>query len=118
MAEKKLKKRLLYLIGPGFMVMGHSKNTLDYLVKGYNVIVASGKTSINCRGFEHQTLNAFSRNPNLLKDLFLFIEVFRVIKGTKPDIVIFSTPKIAFFSMLACVYLKVPCLYIHRGAVY
>lgn len=110
--------KLLYLIGPGYMVLGHSLNTLTFLERHYDLVIASGPGYNAENRFNHHTLYSFRREPSILNDMKLLYELAKVFHEVKPDIVIYSTPKISFFSLILNLLYRTPSIYVHRGAIY
>ena len=112
------RPKLLYIIGPGYMVAGHSLNTLSFLDCHYDLVVASGSGYKAGGPFKHHTFHSFRREPSILNDIKLLYELTKIFNNVKPDVVIYSTPKISFFSLIVNLVYRVPSIYIHRGAIY
>ena len=100
------------------MVLGHSLNTLSFLERHYHLVVASGSGYKVGNLFNHHTVHSFRREPNILNDIKLLYELTKIFNKVKPDVVIYSTPKIAFFSLIVNLAYRIPTIYIHRGAIY
>lgn len=110
--------KLLYLIGPGYMVKGHSLNTLSFLESHYDLVIASGFGHNESNQFFIHTLKSFRRTPSIIKDIKLLYELAILFKRTKPNVVVYSTPKISFFALIVNFVYRIPAVYIHRGAIY
>lgn len=100
------------------MVTGHSLNTLSFLEKNYDIVIASGPEHNSRNRFDHHLLNSFRRAPSITKDFKLLYELLNVIRNSKPDVIIYSTPKVSFFALLLNLIYRIPSVYVHRGAVY
>ena len=102
------RPRALYIIGPGYMVTGHSLNTLSFLEQSYDIVIASGPEQNIRNRFNHHLLNSFRRAPSITKDFKLLYELLNVIRNSKPDVIIYSTPKVSFFALLVNLIYRIP----------
>jgi len=88
--------------------------------QGFEVFVLYGlgdeAAEFQDRVVKHRPIRGLGREIHPGRDLFALVEIFRILRRIRPDIVNASTPKAGLLGMLAALLARVPCrIYTQRG---
>ncbi len=112
-----MKPKLLYLIGPNFCVQALSEPLLSGLSNYYEILVVAEGPEIIRDHYKFESI-PFARAPSIFIDILTLINVVKLILRFRPDLFIYSTPKVSFIGSIVAALTRVRSIYIHRGAVY
>ena len=111
-------KRVLILGNSGLVVFGMRGELITRLIEeGYDVVVSfpngllgEGEQLAKEYGCSHVETFIDRRGTNIIRDAALLHSYMKLIRKTKPDVVLTYTVKCTIYGGMACRLLKVPCI--------
>ena len=118
-------KKILYIVTKSVWG-GAQKYTFELALavkkEGYEVIIASGGYGYMAEKTEAEKIpyfqiKNFSRDINILKDVFAFFEIIRLLFRTRPDVIHVSSPKAGGLVGLAWFFYKIHFFFFSKASI-